>query len=74
MGPQSKVRRRSPHYRVVDVFTEHPLEGNPRQPPVSGYRKLAESMETSEASPSSVIYVGAVSLLAVAREVLPCVT
>ena len=32
MGVQSKVRRRSPRYRVVDVFTEHPLEGNPRQP------------------------------------------
>jgi len=65
MGAQSKVRRCSPHYRVVDVFTEHPLEGNPRQPSgVSlGYRKPAKSMENIRASPSSVIYVGAVSCL-----------
>src|SRR6266481_8319275 len=29
-GAQSKVRRCSPHYRVVDVFTEHPLKCNPQ--------------------------------------------
>jgi trans-2,3-dihydro-3-hydroxyanthranilate isomerase len=29
MAGQGKIRRRSLRYRVVDVFTENPLEGNP---------------------------------------------
>ncbi len=64
MGGQSKVRRCSPHYRAI----------LPNRPASPGYRKLAKSKETSEGSPSSVICVGAVSLLVAAREVLPCVT
>jgi len=56
----------SPNIRSKAILANRPAS--------PGYRKPAKSMETSEASPSSVIYVGAVSLLAVAKEVLPCVT